>query len=328
MSRVVITGMGLLTPLGTDPGALTSRGGSLRRVEGLLPDGAVTAGTIDHIPVKELVRSPHLRRMDRIGRMAAVATALALRDAGLGNGGGAARERMAVGWATEFASLEATWQFQERVRTRGPRLANPMVFPNLVQNAVAGYMSILFDLQGPSMTFCHHETAGFEALSWAVRSLRKDRADAVVVGVSEELGELLYRARSFFGIPTPPGEGAAALVLERLDVAERRGARVRATVGAQSVASQPGAPYRYPDDAFCAEVLERAVAADDLAVGDLERVFGLGEDLSGRVGASAVLPVLHLAALAHRGTLPGAVVARARGGATRAVVLAPPPAVG
>ena len=330
MSAVVLTGVGLLTPLGTDPadhvdaldGHLTGVGDH----DDLVPGKRLRAGRVTDVPAKELIRSRQLRRMDRLGRMAAVSGALALRDAGLEGGLPVPAERAAVGWATEYASLEQTWAFQERVRIKGPRLANPMAFPNLVQNAAAGHLAILFGLRGPSVTFCHHETCGLEALAWAMRQLRHDRADVALVGVTEELGGVLFRARALIGVDAAPGEGAVALVIERSEAARRRGVRVRATLAAESAAADPLPSHWYPTRDAAPRVIRRAVERAGIPESALRTVLGRNRDLSSAVGMSAVLPLLHVAVLAVSGELPAATVADARGGAARAVIMTPPEA--
>ncbi len=326
--RVVLTGVGDLTPLGHEPGALQAALDG--RISGVLDhedfiEGATArAGLIRDIPAKQLVKSPHLRKMDRVGRMSIVSATLALRDAGLGEQLPCAPERAAIGWATEFASLEETWQFQERVRIKGPRLANPMVFPNLVQNAVAGYLSIIHGIKGPSATFCHHESCAFEALTWAVRQLKLGRADMALTGVTEELGPLLYQVRSLFGIEDCPGEGSVALVLEREDDALARGARILATVAGEAARTMQLPPYRYADEEAASAVLDVALQRASMDRAALRGLLGIEHQLVDAVGSSAVLPLLHVAALILQGQLPAAAVARARGGATRAVVLGPP----
>lgn len=328
MSDVVVTGIGLLTPLGVEADGLSvalAEGRTGVATHGDLLEGdEVLAGRVADVPVKEVIRSPQLRRMDRMGKMATVAAGLAMRHAGLEEALPGAPERAAVGWATEYASLEQTWAFQERVRVKGPRLANPMAFPNLVQNAVAGYLSILYGLRGPSVTFCHHETCGLEALSWAERQLRRGRADLALVGVSEELGAVLYRARALIGVDAPPGEGSVALVLERRETARERGARVLATLASTSAAASPLPSHWYPTRDASAAVLSRAAERAGLTRGALAGILGRSEHLADAVGMSAVLPLFHLAAQVMHGRFPVATVADARGGAARAAVLTGP----
>jgi len=328
MSDVVVTGVGLLTPLGVGADELTAaldagRSG-IARHDDLVEGSEVRAGRVRDVPVKEVIRSAQLRRMDRMGKMATVAAGLAMRHAGLESQLPAPPERAAVGWATEYASLEQTWAFQERVRVKGPRLANPMAFPNLVQNAVAGYLSILFGLRGPSVTFCHHETCGLEALAWAERQLRRDRADLALVGVSEELGGVLFRARALIGVDAPPGEGSVALVLERAETARARGARILASLGGTSAAAAPLPSHWYPTRDASAAVLKRAADRAGITREELVGTLGRSEHRAEAVGMSAVLPLFHLAAQVMGGRFPVATVADGRGGAARAAVLTAP----
>ena len=215
--------------------------------------------------------------------------------------------RVAVGWATELGSLQGTWTFQERVRTKGARLANPLEFPNLVQNAVAGHLSIVLGLRGPSATFCHRQTCGLEALAWARTQLLRDRADVALVGVTEEMGPLLGEVRTMLGEAGPAPEGSVALVLEQPSSVRNRGACTRARV----LASAAGKDAR-----------QTALRLAGLAGGIEMRTVGYPR--AGGEGRSALLPLRCLAESVEDGALPAAVIVRSRGGACRAVVLGEP----
>jgi len=325
VSGVVITGVGVLTPLGWDReclvAALRGERSGVAEHRDLVEGVAVRAARVVEVPARDVVASRQLRRMDRMGRMAAVAGTLALRDAGVLGDLPCASERVAVGWGTEFASLDETGTFQQRLRERGPRLANPMTFPNLVPSALAGHLGIIHGLRGPSLTFCHHETCGFEALAWGRRLLVTGRADLVLVGVSEEVGAVLAGTHVLLRATTPPGEGAAALVLERADDARRRSAAVLATVASTAAGNEPVSAHAYPDTSAAIRVLRRAGSAAGSWDEGLHPTLGAGHDLGPAFGHSSVLPLLHVAASIAGGQLPVGVVAAARGGALRAVVL-------
>ena len=72
---------------------------------------------------------------------------------------GAATAGMGLAFGTDLGTLEETWKFLVRLRDKGPALANPADFPNLVPNAGPGYVGIFLGLDGPS----HHRSwhAGF-----------------------------------------------------------------------------------------------------------------------------------------------------------------------
>jgi 3-oxoacyl-[acyl-carrier-protein] synthase II len=325
---VVLTGIGLLTPLGTDlpclDRAAAGDGSAVRPWDDLLEGQSIAAARVQDVGAREVVGSPQLRRMDRMGHMAAVAGAFALRHAGADGSLPWEAERVAIGWATELAAVELATGFQERIRTRGPRSATPMTFPSLVQSAIPGYLSIIFALRGPSVTHCHHEACGLESLTWATHQIRAGRADAALVGVTEEIGPVLVLARRLAGAAEPPGEGAVALVLERADIAANRGARALARIAGEGAATHPMAPHRYATPGEEPPALPHALQQAGIEATDLVETLGRGRSLAATMGASPILSLLHVASLAHRQTLPAAVVVDARGGSSRAVVLDAP----
>ena len=165
-----------------------------------------------------------MRRMDRLSKMICMAGALARDDeAGLGD---VSRTAIAVG--TDLGTLEETWAFLCRLREKGPELANPNSFPNLVPNAGAGYLGILMKARGPSHTFCQHSTCADDALSWAADGVLSGWFDSALAGGAEELGEIRARAMARAGCPIsvgPAGEGGAMLLLESRARAAARGAK-------------------------------------------------------------------------------------------------------
>lgn len=163
-----------------------------------------------------------MRRMDRLSKMICMAGALARDDEpGLGDVG-----RMAIAVGTDLGTLEETWAFLCRLRDKGPELANPNAFPNLVPNAGAGYLGILMKARGPSHTFCQHSTCADDALAWAADGVLSGWFDSALAGGAEELGEIRARAMARAGCPItegPAGEGSAMLLVESRARAEARG---------------------------------------------------------------------------------------------------------
>ena len=218
MPEIAVTGVGLLSPLGIDPEAHAR---ALVSPEPLAP----TDGTVADIPAKELVGARALWRVDRVGRMAIVAATLALRDGGAADPAVLPRERVGLGWSTEYGSLSGIWDVQQQMRAVGLSEASPLAFSTTVLNHMAGTLSIIHKIRGPVLTFCHLGSSGLDALAWGARTLRRGRADLVVVGGAEER------------VGPGTGEAAAALVLERADDAARRGADVLIRIGARDVAT-------------------------------------------------------------------------------------------
>lgn len=160
--------------------------------------------------VGEHLKLRGLRPLARASRLACVAAAEALGHPGPLP---AAPERCAVVLGTRFASIEPLVEFNRSAVTDGPGLVNPSSFPNVVVNAHAGYLGILFGLAGPNVTLCG-ETAGLEALHQAFDLLELGRTDAVLAGGVESYGETLLEGLRRTGSDEPQ-EAAAFLVLGR-----------------------------------------------------------------------------------------------------------------
>jgi 3-oxoacyl-(acyl-carrier-protein) synthase len=142
--------------------------------------------------------------------------------------------------ATHGAIAFSTQFFGEYLQD-GPEGASPMLFSESVLNAPAGNVAIAFGVRGPVHTLIGEETVGAQALSTALSLLRCGIADRCIVAGTEERGAIIEyaylrmdRAARRSGVdggpPPPQGEGAAALVIESREAAERRGAALRVPV--------------------------------------------------------------------------------------------------
>jgi 3-oxoacyl-[acyl-carrier-protein] synthase II len=150
---------------------------------------------------------------------------------------------------TALGNLGEAAQFLDRLFLKGPGLVNPMLFPNLVMNAAASQIAMALAWRGPNLTISCGEISGEAALETGIDLVRRGRARAVVVAAGEELSEILFGtlrdlrylsprrgelegSRPFDVDANGPvlAEGASALVIETLESALRRGARVRAVV--------------------------------------------------------------------------------------------------
>ena len=166
---------------------------------GIAPDGDFDVA--DHLQLRGL------RPLARASLLACVAAAKALRHP---EPLPAAPERCAVVLGTRFASIEPLVDFNRVAVTEGPALVNPSSFPNVVVNAHAGYVGILFGLSGPNVTLCG-EAAGLDALGHALDLLELGRADAVLAGGVEAYGATLSEGLRRTGAGAL--EEAAAFVL-------------------------------------------------------------------------------------------------------------------
>lgn len=246
--------------------------------------GEATGRAVERLPLREFFpeRRAMFRRMDRLSQLICLASGLARDDQGLGD---PAEVALAVG--TDLGTLEGTWTFLSRLREHGAARANPMDFPNLVPNAGAGYAGIFLGLQGPSHTFCQHETCGDEAIGWATDGIASGWFDAALAGGAEELGSVREAATARAGcLPEgqPQGEGAAMVLLESADRAAARGAVPLARVlGSWAASAPPGrSPYAFDLDRGDVEpVIGRALAAAGLRPSDVGAVLSSREGLDG-----------------------------------------------
>jgi len=279
--NAVIAAVGLATPLGFGREAFVDAwraGASAPRVAGGDEAGGVRLSQALKLRGWFPEQRASLRRMDRLSKIIAASAALCREDAG----GLDAAAALAVG--TDLGTLEGTWAFLSRLRDKGPALANPNEFPNLVPNAGAGYVGIFCGLQGPSHTFCQHETCGDDAIAWAAEGVDEGRFPSAVAGGAEELGAVRCRATAAAGCADGvPGEGGALVLLER---SSARGlAQVLASRGAFAPPRSP--VRREPAAEALQSLVRRALDAAEVAAADVGAVLlsDGGADLNAAVDA-------------------------------------------
>ncbi len=249
---VVVTGVGVLSPLGD----------SSEAVHRALCRGESAVAPVDSLPLTEGGELPcrlgapvpafdpaaylgegNFRPLDRTGRLAAVASQLALAAAGWD---AEARRERQVGLAlgTMYGSAHTISEFDCRALTAGPNYVKPFDFANSVINAAAGQAAIWHGLPGINATLAGGFAAGLQALAYAADQVASGRSEAIVAGGADELCFETYlgfaRAGALCGSdgsggeprPVPfdarrnglaPAEGAALLVLEAEGSARRRG---------------------------------------------------------------------------------------------------------
>ncbi len=285
--RVVVTGIGLLSPLGKSPGelyeALLAGSSALKEISLFKTDGLRVAkgGEIDFDP-RELLGRANFRPVDRTGRLAIVATHLALEASGWDEERRGERELCLV-LGTTFGSVRTIAEFDRRAVEAGPKYAKPFDFANSVINAAAGQTAIWYGLRGTNSTVAGGAAAGLKALAYATDMVRSGRAEVVLAGGAEELCfESFYgyhqagllagaanrgsagggaepcpvpfaAARNGFSL----GEGAAFLVLEEAAAAAARSASVLAEIHGHASGFDPS---RGRDPESATSAVERSVA--------------------------------------------------------------------
>jgi 3-oxoacyl-[acyl-carrier-protein] synthase II len=249
--RVVITGLGAVTPLGNDAESSWSH---LLAGE----SGAAEITQFDHseYPVhfacelKEFdptqwIDRKAARRMDRFAQMILAAARQAETDSGLDIS--KEPERVGASIATGIGGLRSFQECYDVLLQRGPDRVSPFSIPSIIPNMGAGWVSIELGTKGPLMSECTACAASNMAIGDALDSIRVGRADAMLAGGTEApvtavgiAGFDSMRALSRRnGDPTKAsrpfdaerdglvmGEAAAVLVLEELEYAKARGAKI------------------------------------------------------------------------------------------------------
>src|SRR4051795_11842826 len=249
--RVVITGLGMVSPIGKD---VSSSWQALIAGE----SGAAEITLFDHtdFPVHfaceakdfeptEWIERKQARRMDRFAQFTIAAARQAERDAGIDIA--SERDRVGVSVATGIGGLKSFQDCYDTLRDRGPDRVNPFSIPAIIPNMGAAWVSMELGTKGPLGAPCTACAASNMAIGEGLDAIRLGRADVMLCGGTEApittVGIAGFGAmRALSRRNDDPkrgsrpfdahrdgfvmGEGSAILVLEALEHAEARGARI------------------------------------------------------------------------------------------------------
>lgn len=260
MRRVVVTGLGLVSPLGVGVAhawsALLAGKSGVSRIEHFdvsdLPTkiaGQVPRGTEPHqFEPERYVEKRELRRLDDFMLFALGAAEEAIADAGWKTTNEAELERTGVLIGSGIGGLPSIAENAVKLHEAGPRRISPYFIPGSLINEASGVVSIKYGYRGPNHAVVTACATGAHALGDAARLIALDDADVMIAGGTEAAtcrltlaGFSIMRAisTSFNDRPTEAsrpwdrerdgfviGEGAGVVVLEELSHAERRGAHI------------------------------------------------------------------------------------------------------
>jgi 3-oxoacyl-[acyl-carrier-protein] synthase II len=285
MTRVAVTGLGAVTPLGLDTPS-TWRA-ALAGDSGI---DWITAFDASEFPVRiaaevkgfdatAVASAKEVRKLERNVLLALGAARESLADAGL-NGFDPARVGIVFGSA--IGGLPGIVEQQEVLRERGHDRVSPNFLPNVLVDSASGQLAISLGIKGPNYAIVSACATGSHAVGEAAELIKRGDADAVVAGGTESCIHPLILAgfTAMRGLAAeeedPPrasrpfdatragfvmAEGAGALLLERWEHAERRGARIYAEVlgyGASNDAHHMAQPE--PDAEGVATMMRAAIA--------------------------------------------------------------------
>ena len=248
--RVVVTGIGAITPLGNN--VADTWAGMKNGKNGIAPITlfdtekfkAKLAGEVKGFDPKEYLEVNEVLRTDRYAQFAVGAAQQAVEESGVE--GTVMPERFAVIFGTGIGGISTFETEHTKLMEKGPRRVSPLFVPMMIGNMAAGMIAIRHDCRGsamPAVTAC---ASGSNAIGEAMRLVRHGYADAVITGGAEAAivpsaiaGFVNMQALSTSENPNEAslpfdkrrggfviGEGAVALILEEYEHAKARGAKI------------------------------------------------------------------------------------------------------
>ena len=256
--RVVVTGLGLVSPVGNTVAegwaALTAGRSGIGRITKFDPSALAChiAGEVKGFDVEQYMPAKEARHMDTFIHYGIAASAQAVADAGLPHGDAldeTSAERVGCMVGSGIGGLPLIEQTHEDYRERGPRRISPFFVPASIINMVSGHVSIRFGFTGPNLAIVTACTTGLHCIGDAGRMIEYGDVDVMVAGGAEATVSPLgiggfAAARALSTRNDDPktasrpwdrdrdgfvlGEGAGVLVLEEYEHAKKRGAKIYA----------------------------------------------------------------------------------------------------
>ncbi len=254
MKRVVVTGLGAITPIGNDVAGFWQ---SL--ISGKCGIGPITkfdaseykvslAAEVKDFDASLYMDKSEIKKSDLFSQYAIAAASQAVADSGIQNN--ISSERFGVYFGSGIGGIETFSNETEKLLTKGNRKVSPHFIPMMISNMAAGNIAIKFNAQGPCLPIVTACATGTNAIGEAFRAIKFGYADAIITGGSEasilpigvagfdnmlalhssdnpkEASIPFDKRRSGFVM----GEGAGALILEEYEHAVKRGAKIYAEI--------------------------------------------------------------------------------------------------
>ena len=293
--RVVVTGMGAVTPLGNDAETFWRN-----LTAGESGAGPITLFDASDFPVRfacelkdfdptQWIERRKARKIDRFAQMVIAAARMAEEDSGIDVAG--ETERTGVSVATGIGGLGSFQDCAYTLKDRGADRVNPQSIPAIIPNMGAAWVSMELGTRGPLSSQCTACAASNMAIGEAVDAIRLDRADVMLAGGTEagitEVGIAGFGAmRALSRRNDEPekasrpfdagrdgfvmGEAGAIVVLEALEHAQARGAKIYAEVTGYGLSSdaqhvtEPDPTGRHPARAMAMALEGAGVSPDDI----------------------------------------------------------------
>ena len=254
-TRVVVTGLGAITPVGNDVASFWQ--GLKDKKVGIAPITyfdttdykAKLAGEVKDFDPKKYMDPKAARRMEPFSQYAVAAAGEAIAQAGLDM----EKEdpfRVGTSIGSGIGSLQAMEREHKKMLEKGPNRVNPLLVPMMISNMAVGNVAMHYGLKGKSINVVTACATGTNSIGEAFRSIQYGEADVMVAGGTESaitpLGRAGFAALTALSTNDDPetasrpfdkdrdgfvmGEGAGIVVLESLEHAQKRGAKILAEV--------------------------------------------------------------------------------------------------
>ena len=301
--RVVVTGLGIISPVGNSvadawSNILAGRSG-ISRITRFDPSRVASqiAGEVKGFDVLQYLSPKEARRMDTFIHYGMAAGLQAWRDAGISLAANDA-ERAGVNFGSGIGGLPMIEASHDELIKNGPRRISPFFIPGTIINMIAGNLSIMLGLKGPNLAIVTACTTSTHCIGEAAKSIRYGEADVMIAGGAEStVTELAVggfaSARALSTRNDDPegasrpwdrdrdgfvlGEGAGAMVLEEYEHAKARGAKIYcelAGYGVSADAYHMTAPCEDGDGAF--RCMRNALRDAGVGVSDVDYINAHG----------------------------------------------------
>lgn len=315
-ARIVITGMGAVTPIGIGVDKYWSN-----LISGKCGINTITKFDVNNLPVKiaaevkdfhpeDFMNKKLINQTDPFARFALAAADEALRNITIDNS-----ERTGISFGSAVGGIITVTQAQEQLNKTASHFISPYFMPSILGNVTAAHIAIKYGLKGPSITICTACSSGADAIGIAAEKLKADLADMMIaVGAESILCPLviegLNSARALSTNNNNPeqasrpfdrdrdgfviGEGAGALVLETLPHAKKRKAKIFAElIGYANLGSGYNIIAPEPNGAGEIRCMKKALSDASISPNDIDYINAHGTStlIGDRVETKAVKSV-------------------------------------
>lgn len=255
MKRVVVTGMGVISPVGNDvetfwESLITGKCGIdyITKIDTSDMKVTIAAEVKDFDPTQYMDKN-EVRKTDLFSQYAIAAATQAVEDSNIINN--IDPQRFGVYMGSGIGGMNTFVREAEKILTGGPKKVSPFFIPMLISNIGAGHIAIKYNAMGPSLPIVTACATSTNAIGEAFRTIKFGYADAIIAGGSEatinRLGIAGFTNCMALSTKNDPknscmpfdkrrdgfvmGEGAGALILEEYEHAKKRGAKIYAEIG-------------------------------------------------------------------------------------------------